>query len=48
MTLVPSRGSLILRSLLSHSVFEEGGFAFANNSFNGNFGLINVHGVPKP
>lgn len=29
-------------------VFEEGGFAFANNSFNGNFGLINVHGVPKP
>ena len=28
--------------------FEEGGFAFANNSFNGNFGLINVHGVPKP
>jgi hypothetical protein len=29
-------------------VFEEGGFAFANNSFNGNFGLVNVHGVPKP
>jgi xylan 1,4-beta-xylosidase len=29
-------------------VFEEGGFAFANNSFNGNFGLINVHGIPKP
>ena len=29
-------------------VFEEGGFAFVNNSFNGNFGLINVHGVPKP
>jgi hypothetical protein len=28
--------------------FEEGGFAFVNNSFNGNFGLVNVHGVPKP
>jgi hypothetical protein len=29
-------------------VFEEGGFAFANNSFNGNFGLVNVYGTPKP
>eukprot|EP01051_Picozoa_sp_SAG22_P001473 SAG22_NODE_58_length_23645_cov_16.637943_13_plen_1140_part_00 len=29
-------------------VFEEGGFAFANNSFNGNFGLVNIHGIPKP
>lgn len=27
---------------------QEGGFAFANNSFNGNFGLVNVHGIPKP
>jgi xylan 1,4-beta-xylosidase len=29
-------------------VFEESGFPTQNSSFNGNFGLINVYGIPKP
>eukprot|EP00051_Salpingoeca_urceolata_P025412 m.457188 g.457188 ORF g.457188 m.457188 type:complete len:380 (+) comp20331_c0_seq5:325-1464(+) len=47
----PGRGSIEPQALsywAFSDVFEESFFPLANESFHGMFGLINLHGIPKP